>query len=79
MLCVWCSDGRVHKLLWKDKGVRLAESVPGAQRQQAGRVRHLLLEKVSKVGKNEKNIPRGRKSVVRGERWGLLFLGGSPA
>lgn len=46
-----------------------AESAPGAQ-GSAGPDGNVILEKVSKVEKNGKNIPRGRRSGANGRRWG---------
>lgn len=53
----------------------LAESAPRVQ-SRAGRVGNFLLEKVSKVERNGKDIPRGRKSVENGKRRGQV---GPPA
>ena len=47
----------------------MAESTPGAQ-SRASTVRNFLLEKVSKVERNGKDISRGRKSIGNGKRWG---------
>lgn len=52
-----------------------AESAPGAQ-GSAGPDGNVILEKVSKVEKNRKNIPRGRRSGANGRRWGRM---GPPA